>query len=174
MTINVRANPATLTWSNFREVDSIPDADADGEQAEINPEMSFPQSLQPQKQNGVFRLPDFTVTVAPNALNTMVLKTADKTAALLQHEQGHYNLLILVARAMSRELQTATGTSAQDLGNQLQQVRNTHKTRAETIDSAYDTKTDHGRNVDEQQRWNALITAALANPAAGDIDGMSL
>jgi hypothetical protein len=175
MTITVRATPVNLSWDNFREVDSIPDADADGEVAQVNPEVSFPQNLRPQQQpGGVFRLPDFTVTVAPNALNTMVLNTANKTDDLLRHEQGHYNLLVLVARAMARELQAATGTSAQDLGNQVQRIRTTHMNRAQTIDSTYDTRTNHGRDSDEQTRWNNLITAAMANPNATEINGMTL
>jgi hypothetical protein len=175
MTITVRANPVNLTWDNFRPVDSIPDADEDGEVAQVNPEVSFPQNIRPQQQSrGVFRLPDFTVAVAPNVLNTMVLNTANKTDDLLRHEQGHYNLLILVARAMARELQAATGTSAQDLGNQLQQIRTTHMNRAQSIDSSYDTQTDHGRNTDEQTRWNNLISAAMANANATEINGMSL
>ena len=74
---------------------------------------------------------------------------------------------------MVRELQAATGTP-QDLGNQVQQIRTTHMNCAHTIDSAYDTRTNHGRDRDEQTCWNNLITAAMANPNATEINGMTL
>jgi hypothetical protein len=170
MAINVTANPARLTWSSFRLVDSIPDSD---EEAQVNPETSIPE-MRIEHGRGQFRLASFTILVGLNQTNTMVVRTAEQTAELLEHEQGHYDLLIVGVRALAREMESLAAASTRDLGAQVQRVRDTHAARAEAIDAAYDRQTDHSRNGAEQTRWNGLIRAAMANPRAREISGMRL
>ena len=96
MSITVRTNPGRIAWNLFREVSSMPDGAS--EEAQINPEMSPITNVRPQRTpNGTFRLPSLTLTVGINRQNTVVLRTAKKTSELLQHEQGHVDLLTLLA-----------------------------------------------------------------------------
>src|SRR5262245_5962059 len=102
MPMKVIVNPSRLSWSHFRTVSSLPDAD---EEAQVNPEMQPIQNVHPQKVGQRFRLPSMTLSVKINSQNTLVLKTANKTKELLQHEQGHLDLLVLVTRALARDLE---------------------------------------------------------------------
>jgi hypothetical protein len=173
MAVNVIANPINLSWSNFQVVDSSPDLSGD-EVAQIHPEMRLPPNIQVANSNGVFRLNAFTIMVAPVPQDTIVLRSAAQTADLLRHEQGHYDLLILVAKALARDLGAATGSSAAALNTQVQTIQQTHNANAQAIDAAYDTQTDHGKDSLQQTSWNQAIAAALGNPAASTVRGLRL
>lgn len=172
MAITVRAVPSAVTWNLFRLVDSIP---GDTEQAQINPETAQLTNLRPERtRNRRFRMPNMTLTVGINRDNTMVLRTADQTDELLRHEQGHYSLLILVTRALARDLEALETDSVQDLADAIQEAQTRHDRRAQAVDGAYDTQTDHGRNVQAQARWNTAIDEAMRVPAAAQVGGLPL
>ncbi len=172
MSIRVVSNPTRIMWSHFREVDSIPGT---SEEAQINPQMSPMNNVSPMRTaNGRFRLPNLTITVGLNMLETMVRRSATKTNELLQHEQGHYDLLILVCRVMARELESIEEASFQDLASRVQEVKSLHDARAESIDSEYDRQTDHHRNRPAQSRWDAAIAHAMRNPLASEVLGIAL
>jgi hypothetical protein len=172
MPITVRANPARVTWSLFRKVSAIPGTT---EEAQINPEMSPIRNVHPQRtKDGRFRLPSLTLTVGINRPNTMVLQTADQTDELLQHEQGHFDLLVLVTRALARDLESLEAASVQDLGERLEQAKELHNERAQEIDAAYDRETAHSGNRQAQQKWDTAIAQALRNPQTSKISGMLL
>ena len=156
-----------ISWSLFRPVASIPDTD---EEAQINPEISPVPNLHPQRtQAGKFVMPSFTFSVNVNRQNTMIVRTANKTADLLKHEQGHYDLLVLVCRALAREVESLEADTVQDLGQQVATAQQTHDTRAQALDQLYDKETDHSRNRAGQMRWDTAIAAALANGQAATI-----
>lgn len=172
MSITVRAIPTRISWDLFRPVNSIPGT---SETAQINPQMSPLHNLHPQRTpDGRFRFPSFTVTVGVNRQNTLVLRTANKTNELLQHEQGHYDLLILVCRAMARELDSLEAASVQDLGRQLQETKARHDARAQAIDAEYDRQTENSRNRPLQSKWDAAIAQAMRDPHASQVAGMPL
>jgi hypothetical protein len=173
MAINVVANPVTLSWSNFRVVDSSPDLSGD-EVAQIHPEVQMPPNVQTVPARGIYTLNSFTITVAPVQQDTIILRSAAQTPELLKHEQGHYDLLILVARAMARELGAASDPSSGGLAGKVQTIRQTHANRATAIDSAYDTQTDHGKDTAAQTAWNMAIMAAMGNSASTMVKGMQL
>lgn len=173
MAINVVANPVALSWSNFLVVNSSP-ALSGNEVAQIHPEMAFPSNVQTVPTGGIFKLNSFTITVAPVQQDTIVLRSATQTPELLKHEQGHYDLLILVARAMARELGAASDPSSPGLAAKVQTIRQAHNSRAKSIDSAYDTQTRNGQDVAAQTAWNMAIAAGLGNPASTTVKGMQL
>ena len=173
MAVNVIANPINLSWRNFQVVDSSPDLSGD-EVAQVHPEMRMPPNVQVASSNGVFRLNAFTITVAPVPQDTIVLRSATQTDDLLRHEQGHYDLLILVAKAMARDLGPATDSSARGLNTQVQTIQQTHNANAQAIDSAYDTQTKNGKDSLQQTSWNQAIAAALGNRATSTVRGLRL
>ena len=168
--ITVRADPPVLTWSAFQSVDSL----ADSEDAHIAAAMSFPRPLRMESADGVHRLPAFTITVAPEAARTRVRRSARRSAALLRHEQGHYDIVVLAARALGRELASTTASSASDLSRAVEDCVAKHTERAARSSEAYDRETDHGRSLSEQARWSASIVAALTAETAGELLGMPL
>jgi hypothetical protein len=173
MAINVVANPALLTWANFQVVDASPDLSGD-EVAQIHPEMQFPSNVQTVPTKGIFQLNSFTVTVAPVQKDTIILRSAAQTPELLKHEQGHYDLVILVARAVARELGSLSDPSSSGLVTKVQATRQTHLSRSRALDSAYDRQTDHGKDVAAQSSWNLAIMAAMGNPASATVKGLQL
>ena len=173
MAITVRTNPGRLGWSLFREVSSMPNGGS--EDAQINPEMSPIANVHPQRTpKGTFRLPSLTLTVGINRQNTVVLRTAKKTSELLQHEQGHFDLLTLTCRALARDLEAIEAQSVQDLGTHLEDAKTRHEERAQAIDAEYDRQTDHSRNRAAQLKWDAAIAHALRDPRATKLAGMPL
>ncbi len=172
MPIVVRVNPSRVTWAHFRPVAFIQDTT---EEAQINPEMAPIRNVLPQRtKEGRFRLPSLTLTVGLNRHNTVVLQKANKNDELLKHEQGHFDILVLVTRALARELESLEAESAQDLGNLFKEAGDRHNDRAVTIDTAYDRETEHSRKKQAQAKWDSAIAAALRDPKASKISGMEL
>ena len=164
------ADPLHLKWSDFQTVDSL----AGSEDAHIGAEIAFPRPLRMENVAGVYRLPTFTITVAPEPTRTLVRRSAKGSADLLRHEQGHYDLVLLAARALARELATLAAASATELSGRTQDCVAEHTERAARLSQAYDRQTDHGRNLTAQARWGDRIGAALAVEAVGELDGMPL
>jgi hypothetical protein len=166
MPIKVSVNPSRLTWNHFRTVSSIASSD---EEAQVNPEMSPIQGVHPQKVGEKFRLPSMTLSVKIVSHNTLVLKSAHKTKELLQHEQGHLDLLVLVTRALARDLENLEADSVDELATLLEEAKSLHDERAQTIDAAYDDQTDHSRNQQKQATWDRAIAQALNDPKASKV-----
>jgi hypothetical protein len=168
--ITVRVDPPALTWSIFRSVDSL----AESEDAHIAAEMSFPRPLRMEIMDGVYRLPAFTITVAPEPDRTMVRRSVERSAELLRHEQGHYDIVVLAARALARDLASITASSASDLSRRVEECVAKHAERAARSSETYDLQTGHGRRLGEQNRWSESIAAALAAETVGELLGMPL
>ncbi len=168
MAITVLANPQQLAWENFREVGSL----TNGEDAHID--VGFDISVaQPRQVGGQWALAEsFTITVTPRA---RVLSTANKTDALLAHEQGHYDIGLLAGRALGRDLAALRAASFAALRNALDATFTLHRvTRLGPIQVKYDHDTNHSAVVAEQTRWRTLLTAALAASQTDSLDGLPL
>jgi hypothetical protein len=171
MRITVRADPERLTWSDFRRVDSV---SGTSEHARIAAEMSFPQPLRIERAEGEYRLPQFTITVTPQPARTVARRSVALSLALLRHEQGHYDIVVLAARALARELEGMTAGSAQELTRRVEDYVSKHTDRAERLSEAYDRATDHSHDPAEQARWTERIDAALADGEATRLEGLPL
>ena len=172
MRIDVRADPERLTWSDFRRVDSV---SGTSEQARIAAEMSFPQPLKIERSgDGRYRLPAFTITVAPEPTRTMARRSASLSNSLLRHEQGHYDIVVLAARALARELESMTASSAEALTRWAEDSVSKHTARAARLSEVYDRKTQHGSEPTEQERWIERIRAALEDPGPAGLQGWPL
>jgi hypothetical protein len=169
--IDVRTNPSQLDWSLFRRVDSIPDSSED---ARIAAEISFPEALKVERTSGGYRLSSFAITVAPEGERTVVRRSTVLTEYLLRHEQGHYDIVVLAARALARELETMSGPSGEELSHRVQQCVDRHTDRAQALSATYDRETDRSRNPAAQERWLKLIAAAFSNPQSGSLANLPL
>lgn len=169
--ITVKADPPRLTWSLFRRADSMPGSSED---AHIAAEMSFPRPLRIESADGRYRLPPFTITVTPEPTRTLVRRSATVSDDLLRHEQGHYDLVVLAARALARGLEVLAASSASELSRIAEESINEHTARAQRLSGEYDRQTDRSRDRQAQARWNDLIRAALNDPDATRIAGLPL
>ncbi|NEX20827.1 DUF922 domain-containing Zn-dependent protease [Thiorhodococcus mannitoliphagus] len=168
MAITVAPNPRTLQWRNFREVPSLPDEDA-----HIDIDFSVPN--RPFRSvNGRFRMAEtFQIGVAPVAT---VRRGASQTSALLAHEQGHYDIGILVAHAMARDFMALEADSVGELSTAIRDCFNRHRqTLMRPVQQKYDLDTNHSQNAVQQQRWDGLIRRCMGStPTCDRLDNLQL
>lgn len=174
MAITVSATPATLTWANFTVTPNqiLDPADGTLVDAYTTFEYSIP-NVSPVVNGGVFTIPDnLTIAITPRA---SVWSGVTQTAALLSHEQWHYDVATITGRAMCRELARLRGTSLADLRLKIQESIKLHFiTRAGLLQKRYDLDTRHGTNAHYQKIWKDRMAATLANPNADTMGGFWL
>lgn len=88
---------------------------------------------------------------------------------LLNHEQGHYNIVALLARDTFIELmqlKSQTFSSNMDCQRAIARVWTEGTGKAQAIQNLYDeeNQTHHGANAAGQGRWDGFITTAFNTP----------
>jgi hypothetical protein len=166
MAITVAPNPVNLQWSNFRSAPTPPD-----EEAHIDINFNVPNRPFRRVNGRILMAETFQIGVSPNA---KVRQGASQTADLLSHEQGHYNLGILVAWAMAHDFMQLEAANSAALGNAIRACFNLHKdTRMRSIQQKYDRDTNHSRNRQQQQRWDRMISQCMsARPRSARVDNL--
>ena len=112
-----------------------------------------------------------TITITPNA---RVWSGVAQTAALLSHEQWHYDIGTATGRALARDLSRARGTIPELITILTNAVQLHFMTRAGLLQKRYDIDTRHGTNTHYQGVWKARMTSCLANPNASQLGGFYL
>ena len=168
MAITVKPNPRTLNWGHFSSVQSLPNEDA-------HIDISFNMPNKPfRKVGSVYMLAEtFELGVSPVA---KVVRGTSKTAALLSHEQGHYDIGILTGEAMARDLMTLEAAKPGDLVTLVKAAFDLHRlTRMKAVQEKYDDDTEHSQDSGEQKRWDDLIAQCMKrSPTCGTLDGLPL
>jgi hypothetical protein len=174
MAITVTASPAVLAWSNFTPVPSQITDPADGTLVDALTRFNFNlPALPPRTVAGQLAVADPNViTITPNA---QVFTGVLQTAALLSHEQFHYDVGIVTARALARELMALRAPNQGALTVLVQNAARLHFfTRAGLLQRRYDLDTRHGTIAHYQKIWKDRMTACLANPRADQLGGFYL
>jgi hypothetical protein len=112
---------------------------------------------------------------------------ADRSDALIQHEQGHYDIVALLGRDLYNEL---TGWEAgakpkrfrdeTHLKDEVARVLRRYKKHAvdlagsSSVVGLYDKKTAHGTNAKAQEQWTAALASARKDGAGvmGAVGGL--
>jgi hypothetical protein len=154
--------PRALTWDDFRELESRP-SDAEGdENAQIHSDVNQPERVRVAREGGQQRVSALTVTISIIRADTWVVRSA-KAAALLSHEQGHYDITGLTGRDMGNEILAARAGTLEDLQRQVTDIIERARQRAQDLNARYDTETGGGRNRDAQRRWDESIRSSISN-----------
>jgi predicted secreted Zn-dependent protease len=148
-----------LTWNQFRVVTSRPGGIL--ENAQIAARIVPPANVQVVRENGVVRLPSVTVNVSVNSANTWVL-TGQQTPALLNHEQGHWDIAGLVAHELHNTLAAIRVADAAALAAEVRTVIQRFQTKVDGLQIQYDRETSHGANAAGQATWNARIQGCIS------------
>jgi hypothetical protein len=168
----IRVNPAkaTLEWSDFHQVAKIPGAAI----ARAGYASSFAPARVPRRiVDKKFLLPE-NLTIRINVVAS-VERSADKTSALLAHEQLHYHVGIVCARALCRDLIGLSAKTYDKLMGAYRKLTRTHLgKRAAAIQRAYDKQTNHGLISDKQQEWEAAMADCLAKPSLTRLMGLPI
>jgi hypothetical protein len=173
--------PRALAWTQFRAVDKSP-----------SPPMQALTSSSYQMgpwrvavTAGEYRVQGIRIAVSLNTNACWAVGAARTNAALLRHEQGHYDITGLVARDLAsnvldlsleasvvaamkdagrneaerlRYVQRQFQTSVNDYGRQAADLLNRLQTNPTTHrDGIYDVQTQHGVNAAAQSRWESLF-----------------
>jgi hypothetical protein len=174
MAITVIANPANLTWADFTSSASQIVDPNDGTLVDAMTRFNFNMpGLAPQTIAGQFAMADPNViTITPNA---QVFTGVLKTPALLSHEQLHYDVGIVTARALARELMRLRASSQAALTIAVQNAVQLHFfTRTGLLQRRYDLDTRHGTVQHYQKVWKDAMAACLANPRSDRLLGFWL
>jgi hypothetical protein len=173
MPINVVTTPATLNWGNFTPVGTIIDP-ADGTQQDSYTTYVFAiEEKSPRVVNGLQAMAEtFNITITPSA--QIKLGTV-RTNVLLSHEQFHYDVGIVCARALARALAALRAADVPALVLAFKAARQLHMmTRPEIIQKRYDMDTRHGTNAHYQKVWKQAMVSCLANPKSDQLMGFYL
>lgn len=172
----------TLTWQDFKAPQ--PSSNPNNMSAEARPGFSV-SGASTQATGTTWHLADtLNVTISFDSMKSWVLSSvkslpkADQDS-LLKHEQGHYNLVALLARDMFIELMQLKGAamaSSADVAKEVQTIHTRYGNLAQPLQDLYDSKTetDHGRDKAKQTKWEGFITTAFTQarvPAQTAPDG---
>ena len=165
MSIDVKPTHTTLRWSDFTVTSNRPVDPADNTAQDSVTAFEYAlENKGPRKVGNEFAFPDpWKFTVSPRAV---VWSGAAQTAALLDHEQFHYDVGIVCARAMARSLSRVRVRKESELMGVLLSHERLHlHRRAGLLQRHYDRETNHSRNAVAQSRWKRNMAACLANPS---------
>jgi hypothetical protein len=154
--------PRSISWSEFTDISSRPSGI--DEDAQIHSDVDQPQRVAVARENGLFRVSALTVSLSIVSDDTWVV-TAQKSADLLSHEQGHYDITGLMGRDMGNEILAARSRTVNELQNQVTSIIEKYRQRAKTLTTQYDKESDHSQNRDGQKRWDERIKNATQSGA---------
>ncbi len=157
-----------VRWSEFREIHSRPAGE--DENAQISTQTKGMKG-KTKKIDGEFRMTDVTCTMTVVKVDSWVVK-GTKTADLLKHEQGHFDITAIGVREMTTEMEAARDTTVSALSAKIQGIQEAKGKLMQEKSDLYDTQTDHGRIVAEQLRWEKLIKAEKEK-VAGKLDNLN-
>lgn len=163
--------PKTLTWADFgTPVGTVPSSyTGTHTDCHIEIDISYTHGgTTKDPASGDFMLRSVNVTVKVDKLNTWVLTGVPKSktqAAILKHEQGHFNIAALAAKDLLAALKALRNSDAGDLITDADTALSDALSSGQTEEDTYDDDpvnggTDHGNDAAQQAKWNGLIAKA--------------
>jgi hypothetical protein len=163
--------PKKIHWSDFgTPVASVPTSYT-GSHTDCHIEIDINYawgSTTPTKPGGDYQLKDLKVEVKMDKLNTWVLQgvaTGSNQAAVLKHEQGHYDIAGITARDVERALKALRDSDSDNLQATASSTADSTIDSGQTEEDTYDSDatsggTDHGNDANQQAAWNSKIASA--------------
>lgn len=84
----------------------------------------------------------------------------DLQAKILNHEQGHYDIHLLMAAELKTQL-SETFFDSRDYATGILKIRDLLSRDEARVNTLYQMETNNGRNADAQKQWDELIGRAL-------------
>lgn len=163
-----------LTWNDFKG-NSPEGADEEEEAAKIVMGLCYSFMARTWKEGGKWKahLTEVTTTNTMKRSESWVVPR-ERTPALLNHEQKHFDLNEVYRRLLDAALQKlvcnleATGDTEEEatanLEKKLDKALDPFRKKCEEVQEQYDRETDHGRNAEKQAEWDKRIAGWLADP----------
>lgn len=151
--------PRSLRWREFQQVQSRPDGE--NEDAMVAP-VTSPGQARLFRQGGQWRVAELTLEVDIRDQSWVV--RSQKSADLLKHEQGHYDIhCIIVGRDLVDPIKGLRARSQGRLAAALRRLLQRAQRRAQRMTDQYDRDTNHGLNEERQAAWDQQFSNARAN-----------
>ncbi len=163
-----------LTWDDFKG--HPPEGAEEGDEAaKIAMGLGYSFKVRTWKEGGKWKahLTEVTTTNTMKRSESWVVP-GEKTPALLNHEQKHFDLNEVYRRLLDAALQKlvcnleATGDTEEEakanLEKKLDEALAPFRKKCEEVQEQYDRETDHGRNAEKQAEWDKRIAGWLADP----------
>lgn len=150
--------PKQISWSEFREVVTRPSGET--EDAQIDTRTLQPERVGVAREQGQFRLGNFTVKLNVIRDNSWVVAN-QKSETLLVHEQGHFDITGLVARDLVKALGALRVSTTEELQREVTRLFEAYDAWAKSLSNQYDGETNHGRNAIIQAEWEARLRACM-------------
>jgi hypothetical protein len=162
----------TLGWQDFQ---GSPPSNPAGDQAQTEARFDFQYDYEWDDTKGDhhgYRVNHVQIKVELDRASMWVVKGA-KNATLLKHEQGHYDIVALVARDLYNELtgwetpkapkrfkkETDLKNAADRLGRQARALAARLSGTTSSV-GEYDKQTKHGQDQQAQDKWDKMLEAA--------------
>jgi hypothetical protein len=173
---SLEGHDETLIWADFQG--SPPQSSGSGEAAYADARFDMSYDYVWDDSHGAahgYRIDHVQVSVALDRANMWSVKS-DRSDALLQHEQGHYDIVALVGRDLYNELMGWNDdkkpkrfrreddlTGAANRASRAAKTLAAHLAGTSRVVGVYDTKTKHGRDAKVQEQWSKALAGARAN-----------
>ena len=89
------------------------------------------------------------------------VQKGSKTAQLLNHEQRHFDITEISRRRLSMAIQTTENINAENRSMTIDRLFDNAMQWQSDISDTYDAETNHGLNMESQERWNNKIDNLL-------------
>jgi hypothetical protein len=165
----------SLGWRDFMGTPPDPPPAGEAAYTEARFDLSYGYEYDTNTATKGYQITDVSVKVTVERGNMWSVKSG-RTDALLKHEQGHYDIVALLARDLYDEL---TGwnegkkpkrfVKATDLSGTANRMR--RSTEAQVVHlggsprsvGVYDKQTKHGLDAKAQEKWDAALADARTN-----------
>ena len=89
-------------------------------------------------------------------LSDSVKKEPETMARVLNHEQNHYNVHLLMADELKKEL-SATWFDSKNYGPGILAIRDKYLRQESKINQLYEIETSYGQDINAQKQWDERI-----------------
>ena len=160
----------TLSWSGFTTVSARPQGVK--EDAQIHPEIRPGKFTLGRKGRSV-TITDMEMEVTIVSADCWVLSSFVNNSDLLNHEQGHFDIMAINARELYNKLVGLSAASVSALQTLATQTQEKFQRRVTTVDERYDSQTNHSIDKAQQKTWDQKIAAEKQKPN-GSLDNLPL
>lgn len=153
-------------WREFSRVAERPGSAAEDAEIDLNTDVSYDWGW----GGSNYVVTEVRPTISVNEAASWVLQ-GKESRALLEHEQGHYDITALGVREEAKLVSELSASSGAHLERARAQIRTRIQRKIDAANDRYDARTNHGDNQAVQRRWLRAISRAKSRDE-GTIDDL--
>lgn len=149
--------PSKVSWSQFKKLNTRPR----GFKEDARIEGTWVGSgFRPTRDGSRWKLGGISLRVKLDRKATWVVRGAP-TKYLLQHEQGHWDILGLVVREYHAALEVLRADEHTEFGDLVAAEEEKFQAKGDRLEKRYDKETKHSLDKAAQARWNKQLAELM-------------